>query len=146
MCSFYMLIGFPGSGKTNIINDIIKKNDYAINDIDVLCRDSEVIKLINAGVGKNNSRSRAHDYIMDRIKNPQKKIIFYDSVNGDSLGRKAFLDIIPNNYIITLIYFEPATLIIDKKYEEYVDWLHSIRLSHHIFPSNKKRLLKLLLI
>jgi hypothetical protein len=104
-----------------------------------LCRDSEVIKLINAGVGKNNSRSRAHDYIMDRIKNPQKKIIFYDSVNGDSLGRKAFLNIIPNNYTITLIYFEPATLIIDKKYEEYVDWLHSIRLSHHIFPSNKKK-------
>jgi hypothetical protein len=139
MGSFYMLIGFPGSGKTSMIRNIIESNNIDMCDVMVLCRDMQVIQNIKDGMGKNKARGTAHSYIMDMIQNPIKKVIFYDSVNSDSLGRKSFLDAVPSNYKITLVYFTPCVLIVNKQYDMYVDWLHNIRPNHYIFPTDKKK-------
>jgi len=134
-----MLIGFPGSGKTSMIRNIIETNNIDTSDVMVLCRDKKVIENIKDGMGKNKARGNAHAYITDMIQNPIKKVIFYDSVNGDSLGRKSFLDIVPPDYKITLVYFTPCILIVNKQYDTYVDWLHNIRPDHYIFPADKKK-------
>ena len=51
MGSFYMLIGFPGSGKTSMIRNIIESNNIDMCDVMVLCRDMQVIQNIKDGMG-----------------------------------------------------------------------------------------------
>jgi hypothetical protein len=130
---FYMLVGYPGSGKTKYC----EKFDN-IDDVEILCHDKLVKEEMNVR-GHNKARSFIHKLISEKISNPTKKIIIYDSVNFSYDGRKYFLDLVPKTTNIHIVYFEPSPLIVNGIIDQYVDWLHSVRKDHHIFPLDRKR-------
>ena len=141
MEEFIMLVGFPGSGKTQTCNEIVAQ--FGADNVDVICHDKEVCDTMKI-MGHNKARGFVHKSIINRIRNPIKKVIVYDSVNFSYEGRKCFLECVCQSTTVTIIYFEPCSLIKENRLAEYVDWLHANRSTHHIFHSEKERAIETL--
>ena len=109
MKQFYMMVGFPGSGKTSYASNVILNN--ANTSFSLICRDELVCKYRQI-MSRNKANETVHSFIVDKLKTMNEDIVIYDSVNADSLGRKFFLELIDTtSYNINIVYFKPHNLI-----------------------------------
>jgi ABC-type oligopeptide transport system ATPase subunit len=135
---FYLLCGLPGSGKSTYCNYL--KELHKDSSFDLICHDKEVIEYQNiTKCGKNRARSIVHKNISEKLKsiNPnEKNITILDGVNFNKEGRDYFLNLIPKEVNIIIVFFEHNELIINGAYDLYVNWLHESRKSHYCFPTD----------
>lgn len=142
-CTFIMLVGLPGSGKSTLSKNI--KQQFPDRTI-VLCHDQMIDSyILENKCGKNKARTIVHNNIVLALKTMDVKsntILILDSVNFNSTGRLFFINCIPENVQINIIYFKPSSVIEVNNYETYVDWLHNSRKQHYKFPTNKTKAIK----
>jgi predicted ABC-type ATPase len=61
---FYLLIGFPGSGKSSYTQTLIDK--FGKDNVEVLCRDKIVCEAA-VELGNNKARIYGHNLIVDKL-------------------------------------------------------------------------------
>lgn len=133
----YMMMGYPGSGKTTYVKNLTNILNQKEDTCDIFCRD-EMINNVRKTMGANKTRTYVHQVMIDKITNMQKDHLLVDSVNGHYDGRlivyQTFLKYHPEG-VIHIIFFEPSKLIFTDV-KEYVKILHRIRQHHHLFPES----------
>ncbi len=115
----YIIIGYPGSGKTNYHYSL--QETYCSKNINHMFFADSIVEYMEQGLPYNKALEIVRLLTESGLSLPNDYYILEDMGSLDE--RKKFCQLAEKlGYKIIIVYFRKPKLIMEKKYGEYVDW------------------------